>query len=233
MGMRTRSLACTAVWTYEKIFRQDRGDFSVEFYGKDMKKIIWFVACLPLLYITYKLAWGFEYPRYVSHFIYHHGGAFLGTFPHDPLKFTADVLGITSIQFLIATLAVTPIKSYLKLNLVKYRRLLGLWAFAYALMHALFFFIVDNEGSLSMMYHDMLKRPFVFFGAIAFSILLMMAVTSHKKLFSKFVKWHKLVYLAAVLISLHYMMSQKVIGTQVMIYVGLFAGLLALRLLKR
>lgn len=198
-----------------------------------MKKIIWFVAFLPLLYIVYKLAWGFEYSRDVSHFIYHNGGSFLGTFPNDPLKFTADLLGITAIQFLIATLSVTPLKSYLKLNLIKYRRLLGLWTFAYALMHSLFFFLFDNEGSLSMMYADMLKRPFVFFGASAFIILLMMAVTSHKKLFSKFIKWHKLIYLAAVLISLHYMMSQKVIGMSVMVYVMLLAGLLALRLLKR
>ncbi len=198
-----------------------------------MKKIIWLIAFLPLFYISYKLAWAFEYPRYVSNFIYEHGGAFLGTFPNDPLKFTADILGITAIQFLIASLSVTPLRSYLKINLIKYRRLLGLWAFAYAFMHSLFFFIADNEGSLSMMYADMLKRPFVFFGASAFIILLMMALTSHKKLFSKFVKWHKLVYLAAVLISLHYMMSQKVIGLNVAVYVGILAGLLALRLIKR
>lgn len=198
-----------------------------------MRKIIWFVALLPLLYIVYKLAWGFEYSRPLSHFIYSNGGSFLGVFPNDPLKFTADLLGISAIQFLIATLTVTPLKSYLKINFVKYRRLLGLWTFAYALMHSLFFFIAENEGSISMMYADMLKRPFVFFGASAFLILLMMAITSHKRLFSAFIKWHKLVYLAAVLIALHYMMSQKVIGVSVMVYVGLLGGLLALRLIKR
>ena len=198
-----------------------------------MRKIIWLVALLPLLYLSYRLAWGIDGLRDVSRFIYDHGGGSLGKFPNDPLKFTADLLGITAVQFLIATLAVTPIKLYFKINLVKYRRLLGLWTFAYALMHSLFFFIADNEGSISMMYADMLKRPFVFFGAAAFMILLMMAITSHKNLFSKFVKWHKLVYLAAVLISLHYMMSQKVIGVNVMLYVGLLGGLLALRLIKR
>ena len=198
-----------------------------------MKKIIWFLAFLPLLYIVYKFAWGFEYPRYISRFIYEHGGEFLGTFPNDPLKFTADLLGITAIQFLIATLSITPLRVYLKINLIKYRRLLGLWAFTYALMHSLFFFFADNEGSLSLMYADMIKRPFVFFGASAFLILLMMALTSHKRLFSKFVKWHKLVYLAAVFIALHYLMSQKVIGMNVAIYVSVLAGLLALRLIKR
>lgn len=198
-----------------------------------MKKIIWLIAFLPLLYIGYKLAWGFEYSRYLSSFIYGHGGSFLGKFPNDPFKFAADLLGITAIEFLIATLSITPLKSYLKINLIKYRRLLGLWTFAYAFMHALFFFIADNEGSFSMMYADMLKRPFVLFGASAFLILLMMALTSHKKLFSKFVTWHKLVYLAAVLISLHYMMSQKVIGVEAVFYVAVLAGLLALRLLKR
>ena len=198
-----------------------------------MKKIIWFLAFLPLLYIVYKFAWGFEYVRYISRFIYEHGGGFLGTFPNDPLKFTADLLGITAIQFLIATLSITPLRVYLKINLIKYRRLLGLWAFTYALMHSLFFFFADNEGNFSLMYADMMKRPFVFFGASAFLILFMMALTSHKKLFSKFVKWHKLVYLATVFIALHYLMSQKVIGMNVAIYISVLAGLLALRLIKR
>jgi sulfoxide reductase heme-binding subunit YedZ len=198
-----------------------------------MKKIIWFMAFLPILYILYKLSWGFEYPQYIARFIYEHGGGFLGKFPNDPLKFIADLLGITAIQFLIATLTVTPLKSYLKINLIKYRRLLGLWTFTYAFMHSLFFFIADNEGNVSMMIADAYKRPFVFFGLSAFLILLMMAITSHKKLFSTFVKWHKLVYLAAVLISLHYMMSQKVIGIDVAVYVGILVGLLVLRLLKR
>lgn len=186
-----------------------------------------------MLYILYKLSWGFEYPRYIAVFIFEHGGSSLGRFPNDPLKFVADLLGISAIQFLIVTLSITPIKSYLKINLIRYRRLVGLWTFAYAFMHSMFFFIADNEGSLSMMIADAYKRPFVFFGLSAFLILFMMAVTSHKKLFSKFVKWHKLVYLAAVLISLHYMMSQKIIGMDVVIYVVILTGLLALRLLKR
>jgi len=198
-----------------------------------MRKIIWFVAFLPILYILYKLSWGFEYPRYVAGFIYEHGGSVLGKFPNDPLKFIADLLGITAIQFLIATLTVTPLKSYLKINLIKYRRLLGLWSFTYAFMHSLFFFIADNEGNVSLMIEDAYKRPFVFFGLSAFLILFMMAITSHKKLFSKFVKWHKLVYLAAVFISLHYIMSQKVVGLDVAVYVGVLVGLLVLRLLKR
>jgi len=198
-----------------------------------MKKIIWFVAFLPLLYILYKLSWGFEYPRYLARFIYEHGGGFLGKFPNDPLKFIADLLGITAIQFLIASLTVTPLRSYLKINLIKYRRLLGLWTFAYAFMHSLFFFIADNEGNINMMIEDAYKRPFVFFGLSAFFILLMMAITSPKKLYSKFVKWHKLVYLATVFIALHFVMSQKIIGFDVAVYVGILVGLLVLRLLKR
>ncbi len=198
-----------------------------------MRKIIWIVAFLPLLYIAYKMAWGFEYSRYVSGFIYGHGGSFLGKFPHDPLKFMADLLGITAIQFLIASLTVTPLKSYLKINLLKYRRLLGLWSFFYALMHSLFFFIAENEGSVSMMLRDAYKRPFVFFGLSAFVILLIMALTSSKALYGKFMQWHKLVYLAAVFIAIHYMMSQKVIGFDVLMYVGLLVFLLVLRLLKR
>lgn len=191
------------------------------------------MAFLPLLYIIYRLSWGVEYAREISAFIYSHGGSFLGKFPNDPQKFMADLLGITAIQFLILSLSISPLKSYLKINLIKYRRVLGLWAFAYALMHSMFFFIADNEGDFSMMYDDVLKRPFVLFGAVAFIILFIMAITSHQKLFAKFVKWHKLVYLAAVLISLHFMMSQKIIGFDVAMYVLVLASLLTLRLLKR
>jgi len=198
-----------------------------------IKKIIWLIGFLPLLYIIYKLSFALEYTRVVSNFIYHHGGEFLGNFPNDPQKFIADLLGISAIQFLIASLSVTPLRSYLKINLIKYRRLLGLWAFFYAFSHSLFFFIFGNNGNISMMYADMQKRPFVFFGMSAFLILLMMALTSGKKLFRKFVKWHKLVYLAVVLIIFHFMMSQKIIGFDVAVYVGILAGLLVLRLLKR
>jgi len=170
--------------------------------------IIWFIAFLLLIYIAYKLAWGFEYTRDISFYIYHHVWSALGKLPNDPLNFMADILGINAIHFLIATLSVTPMRTFLKINLIKYRRLLGLWAFAYTFMHSLFFFVADNEGNLGLMYEDMLKRPFVFFGASAFVILLMMAITSPKKLFAKFVKWHKLVYLATVLIAVHFMMLQ-------------------------
>jgi len=188
---------------------------------------------LPLLYIIYKLSFGIAYVEVVSNFIYSHGGSFLGKFPNDPQKFMADLLGITAIQFLIASLSVTPLRTYLKINFMKYRRLLGLWAFFYAFLHSLFFFIADNEGSFSLMYEDMMKRNFVFFGATAFAILTLMAITSHKKLFARFVKWHKLVYVAVVLIIFHFLMSQKIIGFDVAVYVGILAGLLVLRLLKR
>lgn len=198
-----------------------------------MKKIIWFIAFLPLLYIVYRLGFEIDYLDVVSEFIYSNGGSFLGDFPNDPQKFMADLLGITAIQFLIASLSITPLKSYLKINLMKYRRLIGLWAFAYAFIHSMFFFIVDNELNFSLMYDDMMKRQFVFFGVSAFLILLFMALTSFKKLFSKFVKWHKLVYVAAVLISLHFLMSQKIIGFDVSMYVIVISILLVLRLLKR
>jgi sulfoxide reductase heme-binding subunit YedZ len=197
-----------------------------------VKKIIWMIAFLPLLYIAYKMAWGFEYTQHIASFIYDHGGSFLGKLPNDPLKFMADRLGITAIQFLIAALSVTPLRLYLRINLLRYRRLLGLWAFAYALMHSLYFFLAVNEGSFTMMFADIIKRPFVLFGASALLILAFMAVTSTKKLFARFVKWHRLVYLAAVLIALHYMMSQKIIGLHVAVYVAVLAALLALRLLK-
>jgi sulfoxide reductase heme-binding subunit YedZ len=121
----------------------------------------------------------------------------------------------------------------MKIDLLAYRRLLGLWTFAYALMHSLYFLLLKNAGSPALIYAGMLKHPFVIFGAAALLILAIMALTSPKKLYTKFASWHKPVYFASVLIALHYMLSQKVIDLDVALYVGILAGLLALRLLKR
>jgi sulfoxide reductase heme-binding subunit YedZ len=108
-----------------------------------------------------------------------------------------------------------------------------LFAFFYALIHALLFIGIDQQFNFAGVYHEVASKPFIAFGMGAFLIVLLMALTSTRKLFSKFKSWHKLVYIAVVLIAVHYLMSHKTITITHIVVVGTLFTLLALRLLKR
>lgn len=153
--------------------------------------------------------------------------------PTDPLKFLSDLVGNSALWMLALTLLVTPLRSYLGINLLKYRRLLGLFAFFYAVTHALLFIGVDQQFDLFGIQHEVMTKPFIAFGMGAFSILLLMALTSTKQLYAKFRPWHKLVYIAVVLIAIHYLMSHKTVTLTHVAVVGTLFSLLALRLVKR
>lgn len=194
-----------------------------------MKIFIWFLFCLPIFYLLYKL--GFQMPileEYSKDF-QHLTANFLGGFPADPLKFISDITGLTAVQFLIATLCVTPLQRYKIINLRKNRRLLGLMSFFYAFNHMFLYFLMDHELSLPSLFIEALDKKFIFFGMGSFLILLFLALTSTKKLFARFIQWHQLIYLAAIFISFHYLLSQKIITFIPLFYVSILFTLLLLR----
>jgi methionine sulfoxide reductase heme-binding subunit len=187
---------------------------------------IWLLALTPFVYGSYVFFWtiGLVPESFTG---------IIGEKVADPVKFILDLAAITAVQFLMASLFVTPLRKYLKFNLVKYRRLLGLWAFTYALIHVSLFLMqlfLDTGFDPASIYEELIKKPFIFIGLIAFLILLFIALTSLKKLYAKFVKWHKLVYVAIVLVSIHFMMSQKILSTTEGIYVLVFIALLLVRM---
>lgn len=193
---------------------------------KSIKLFIWIIALTPLTYGSYVFFWtiGFIPESYTD---------IIGEKVADPVKFVLDLAAITAVQFLIASLFVTPLRKFLKINLVKYRRLLGLWAFTYAFIHFSLFLMqlfLDTGFDTESIYEELIKKPFIFIGLIAFLILLFMALTSFKKLYAKFVKWHKLVYIVIVLVSVHFMMSQKILSTTEGIYILVFIALLLVRM---
>ena len=187
---------------------------------------IWVLAFTPLFYGSYVFFWTIGLlPESLT--------GIIGEKVAEPVKFILDLSAITAVQFLMASLFVTPLKKFLKINLMKYRRLLGLWAFTYALIHFSLFLMqlfLDTGFDPESMYEELIKKPFIFIGLIAFLILLFMALTSFKKLYAKFVKWHKLVYIVIVLVSIHFMMSQKILSTTEGIYILVFIALLLVRL---
>ncbi|MDP1785093.1 MAG: ferric reductase-like transmembrane domain-containing protein [Sulfuricurvum sp.] len=197
--------------------------------------LIWIGALLPIVYAA--LRFSVEFHPQALHtvlvFVEPYVHVILTKIPTDPLKFLSDLSGNSALWMLAVTLLVTPLRSYIGINFLKYRRLMGLFAFFYALIHALLFIGVDQQFDLRGVNHEVLSKPFIAFGMGAFLILLLMALTSSKKLFAKFKSWHKLVYIAVVLIAVHYLMSHKTITLTHVAVVGTLFSLLALRLLKK
>jgi sulfoxide reductase heme-binding subunit YedZ len=200
-----------------------------------MRILIWIGALLPIIYATIRFSTEFH-PIWLNDvFVFIEGyiRMVLTKIPNDPLKFLTDLSGNSALWLLALTLLITPLRSYLKINFLSYRRLLGLFAFFYALIHALLFIAIDQQFNLSNVMREVTTKPFIAFGMGAFAILLIMALTSTKKLFYKFKGWHKLVYIAVVLIAIHYLMSHKTVTLTHIAVVGTLFSLLALRLLKR
>lgn len=128
----------------------------------------------------------------------------------EPLQFITHATGDWALYFLCITLAVTPLRRLTGWNwLLRLRRMLGLFAFFYALLHFTTFLWFDHFFDWNAMWKDVLKRPFITVGFIAFVLLIPLAATSTngmiKRLGGKRWQWlHRLIYLIAPLAILHF-----------------------------
>lgn len=138
----------------------------------------------------------------------------------DPIKTLEHETGEDSLGILLATLAVTPIRRIFKINRVQIvRRMLGVWAFAYALMHVAIYLVFDRNcysfGACQYadVWADILKRRFIFVGMVSFTIMLLLAVTSTggwvRRLKKRWVTLHRLVYVAGIAGVIHFIWIQK------------------------
>lgn len=150
---------------------------------------LYLLLTAPLLYLFYRL---------------------FATGVEDPVKSIYTVTGATALTLLYAVTAISLVRK--KINLLRYRRAVGLFAFFYALLHMLNFFVFDMELDLSAALKETLDKPFIYLGMGAFLILLFMAVTSVPRLFAKYHRYHKLLYLAMVLATVHFVMAQKALA---------------------
>lgn len=87
--------------------------------------------------------------------------------------------------------------------------MIGLFGFFYAFLHLLNFIVLDAEINFAFILKESFEKPFIYLGMIAFFILLFMAFTSTQQLFKKYNKYHKFIYLALILITIHFVMAQK------------------------
>ena len=154
----------------------------------------------------------------------------------DPVKVLEHEMGERALQLLILGLAVTPLRQFTGVNLMKFRRAIGVLTFFYVLLHLLVWLVLDVQ-ILSQVWADILKRPYITIGMAGFVILLPLAITSNnwsvRKLGPKWRSLHKAVYGAALLGGVHYVMVAKGFQIEPLGYLGVTIVLLALRLPKR
>lgn len=159
-----------------------------------------------------------------------------GRLPGNPVKEFEHLLGLWALRFLIATLAVTPLRDLFGINALRYRRALGLLAFWYVLMHFTAYMVLDQYLNFAAIVEDIARRPFITIGMAGFAMLIPLALTSNRwsirKLGRRWGKLHQLVYVIAAAGALHYAMSVKVVGPQQWFHIACIALLLAWRPLR-
>jgi sulfoxide reductase heme-binding subunit YedZ len=133
----------------------------------------------------------------------------------NPLEFVTRTTGMLTLVFLVITLAISPLRRILGLNwLVKFRRMLGVFAFFYGLLHLLTYVAFDRFFRLKTVPADVVQRPFIAIGMLAFFLMLPLAITSTDKMVKRlggkvWAKLHRVVYLAAILGVAHFYMLVK------------------------
>ena len=164
-------------------------------------------------------------------------GAIFGGIGPDPVKAIERGLGLRGLQFLLASLAITPLRR-VGLNLLRFRRALGLLAFLYIALHLTAWVWLDMGLRWSEMLADLTRRPFVIIGMIGFVVLVPLAATSWNGAIRRMgaMAWnrlHKLAYLAILAGTVHYILLSKVWTGNLVIYSLLAIGLLGLRLVPK
>ncbi len=163
--------------------------------------------------------------------------AITGAIGVDPVRELEHELGIRGLQLLILGLAITPARRFLGLNLMRFRRAVGLTAFGFVTLHLLAWLVFDIGLDWMLAWADLRKRPYVTIGMLGFALLIPLALTSSnaaiRRLGPRWRQLHRLAYPAGLAGAIHYVMVVKAWPTQPLVYLGLVAGLLLLRLVPK
>ncbi|MEQ4509329.1 protein-methionine-sulfoxide reductase heme-binding subunit MsrQ [Dickeya zeae] len=183
-----------------------------------LKVVLHLAALLPLLWLVFAVS--------------------QGAFSADPAKDIQHFTGRMALKLLLATLMVTPLARYGKQPLlIRCRRLLGLWCFAWACLHLLSYALLElGVNHLDLLGKEVLLRPYLMLGMASWLILLALTVTStqsaQRKLGSGWQKLHNLIYLVAILAPVHYLWSVKSLSPLPIMYAAVAVILLLFRYQK-
>jgi sulfoxide reductase heme-binding subunit YedZ len=155
----------------------------------------------------------------------------------NPVEDIQDRFGNWGLRFVLIALAVTPLRQATGWNwLARFRRMLGLFAFFYILMHFLAWLVLDQGLLMSAILEDIVERPFITIGFVAFLLLLAMAMTStngmRRRLGKRWQQLHYSVYVVGILAVWHYWWQVKLDARQPAIYAAILALLLGYRLTR-
>ena len=126
------------------------------------KPIIFFISLIPLFYLII--------------------GIITDQLGANPVQKVTDTTGTFILVFLCITLSLTPIRKIFNFNLIRFRRMMGLFAFFYLFLHFLTYFFLDKGPNIYNILHDIYKRPFITVGFLAFLLMIPLAITSTKKM---------------------------------------------------
>lgn len=158
-----------------------------------------------------------------------------GGLGREPIKALEHELGEIALQLLIIGLCITPLRRFIGLNLMKFRRAIGLLAFTYVALHLLVWLVLDVQ-ILNQIWQDILKRPYITIGMVGFLVMVPLAVTSNNRsvrtLGPKWRTLHKATYLAAVLGGAHFLMLSRGIQLEPLLYMATILALIGLRFYK-
>jgi len=157
----------------------------------------------------------------------------------NPTEFATRTTGVLTLVFLILSLAVTPLRKALGLPwMIKFRRLLGLYAFFYGCVHLLTYVWFDKFFGFTLIGEDIVKRPYITVGMASFVMLIPLALTSTQKSIKRLggKRWnllHRLAYVSAVGGVIHYYMLVKADTREPILFGLAVALLLGYRILNK
>jgi methionine sulfoxide reductase heme-binding subunit len=193
-----------------------------------VKPLVWVLCLAPAIWLAWRMCeiFGFLQPGALDEFL---GAQIIA----NPLDYITHLTGDWTIRFLVFTLAVTPLRKLLHLpDLIRFRRMLGLFAFFYGCCHFLTWLWLDKLFNLQEMLKDVAKRPFITAGFTALVAMLPLAVTSTAGWIRRMGgrRWrslHRLVYFSALAGVVHYYWLVKS-DHRLPIFYGALVGVLLL-----
>lgn len=155
----------------------------------------------------------------------------------DPVEEIIHFTGVGAFNLLLLTLSTSPLAKHFKASaFLKVRRLLGLYCFMYALCHVLNFIFFEIQFDWSLVLSEIIERPYITIGMVAFVLLLMLSVTSvplmKRKMGKRWQQLHNSIYLVVLLVAIHFYWSVKSSLTSPILYFIVVLLLLALRYKK-
>jgi len=156
----------------------------------------------------------------------------------DPVAAIEHTLGLWALRLLLLTLAITPLRQLSgQAVLMRFRRMLGLYVFAYASLHFAAYLVLDLRGWWALVFEEIAKRPYITVGFAAWLLLVPLAVTSTRgwmrRLGRNWGRLHRVVYAVAALAVLHFWWIVKSDYREPLLYAAILAVLLGWRLWKR